>query len=95
MTFEFLSPRQGPTRGLVEPASRPGNLRGKRLGLLWNNQVGGDYTLNRIGQLLDDRHGLADIFFIKKPFLGNGAPDDILDAIVAAGVEMAVTGVGD
>ena len=95
MTFEFLSPRQGPTRGLVNPAPRPSTISGKRLGLLWNNQVGGDYTLKRISEILDELHGLADVFFIKKPYLGNAAPDEILDAIEAAGVEIAVAGVGD
>jgi len=94
MTIEVLNPRQGPTGGRVEPAPRVGALKGVRLGILWNNRPGGDKVLRGIVQDLQRRHELADVYFTKKPYIGNEAPEAVLEELQGR-VDAAIVGVGD
>lgn len=94
MGFVFLDPRQGPSRGAVEPARRLPTLDGKRVGILWNNRPGGDKVLKELARLLQERHEISDVYFTKKPFIGNEAPDDVLEEVLAH-ADAAIVGVGD
>lgn len=94
MAIEVLDPRQGPTGGMVEPAPRVATLKGVRLGILWNNRPGGDKVLRRIVRDLQERHEFADVFFTKKPYIGNEAPEAILEELQGR-VDAAIVGVGD
>jgi len=89
-----LDPRLTPGARRVAPAPRLESLTGKRLGLLWNNRLGGDRLLRHVGEVLKENHGLAEVYFTKKTFVGNAAPEEVIDDLVAK-VDAVVVGVGD
>ena len=94
MAFVFMDPRQGSKFGMVDPAKRLGSLRGKRLGLLWNNRPRGDALLRHVAEVLNEKYGFEEVYFTKKTFIGNAAPDEII-ADLASRVDAAIIGVGD
>lgn len=94
MTLTFLDPRQASSAMAVTPAARLTSLAGRRLGLLWNNRLGGEELLRRIGALLHAKHRLGEIYFTKKTFIGNPAPPEVVADLVAR-VDAVVVGVGD
>jgi hypothetical protein len=89
-----LDPRQAPSAAMVAPAKRLTTLRGKRLGLLWNNRLGGDRLLKHVAELLDRKYHFEEIYFTKKTFIGNAAPPEIIDDLVSR-VDAVVVGLGD
>jgi hypothetical protein len=89
-----LDPRLKPGGRVVTPAPRLASLANKRLGILWNNRLGGDKLLRHVGQLLQEKHGLAEVYFTRKTFIGNAAPAEIIDDLVSR-VDAVVVGVGD
>ena len=94
MTITFLDPRQGASSGAFVPAVRLESLTNKRLGLLWNNKVGGDVLLKHVADILNKKYNLADIYFTKKMFIGNAAPPEVVDDL-ASRVDAVIVGVGD
>lgn len=94
MALIVLDPRQGPSTGVVVPAKRLTSLTKKRLGLLWNNKMGGDVLLKHVAELLHQKYNLAEIYFTKKTFIGNAAPAETIDDLVSR-VDAVVVGVGD
>jgi hypothetical protein len=94
MAFVFLDPRQGPKSGLVDPAKRLTSLGGKRIGILWNNRPRGDALLRHVAEVLNKKYGFAEVYFTKKTFIGNAAPDEIIEDL-ASRVDAAIVGVGD
>ena len=94
MSIQFLDPRQGSKFEGAKTAVRLDSLRGKRLGLLWNHRLGGEPLLREIGKVLAERHGLAEVYFTKKLFVGNPAPPEIIDDLVSR-VDAVVVGIGD
>lgn len=89
-----LDPRIQPGGRRVTPAPRLESLTGKRLGILWNNRLGGDKLLAHVGETLRERHGLREVHFTRKTFIGNAAPAELLDELVTR-VDAVVVGVGD
>ena len=94
MTLIVLDPRQAPNARAVTPAKRLASLSKKRLGLLWNNRLGGEELLKQIAELLHQKYHLAEIYFTKKTFIGNPAPAETIDDLVSR-VDAVVVGVGD
>jgi hypothetical protein len=89
-----LDPRLERSSRIVTPAPRLDSLAGKRLGILWNNRLGGDRLLKHVGDVLKETDGLRDVYFTKKTFVGNAAPAEIIDDLVTK-VDAIVVGVGD
>jgi hypothetical protein len=94
MAFVFLNPRQGPKTGQVQPAARLASLTGKKLGILWNNRPQGDRLLKYVAELIQKKYECAEVYFTKKPYIGNEAPQELIDDL-ASRVDAAVVGVGD
>ena len=94
MTLTFLDPRQGSSAGLVVPAPRLESLTNKRLGLLWNNKPGGERLLRNVADLLHQKFNLAEIYFVKKMYIGNAAAPEIINDLVSR-VDAVVTALGD
>ena len=94
MAFVFLDPRQGPKTGTVAPAERLTSLQGKKLGILWNNRPRGDKLLKYVADVLEQKYGFAEVYFSKKTYIGNAAPQEIIDDL-ASRVDAAIVGVGD
>lgn len=93
-TMIVLDPRIIPGDRRVAPAPRLESLTDKRLGILWNNRLGGDKLLSHVGEVLRSRHGLREVYFTKKTYIGNAAPKEVLEDLVAK-VDAVVAGVGD
>jgi hypothetical protein len=53
--MDVMSPIAEMVQYQVSPASRPANLRGKMVGLVWNMKSGGDVALEHIAKLLGER----------------------------------------
>ena len=61
-----LDPRQKPSASMVVPAKRLTSLTNKRLGLLWNNRLGGDRLLKHVAELLHRKYHFAEIYFTRR-----------------------------
>ena len=89
-----LDPTLRPGGRRVAPAPRLESLTNKRLGILWNNRLGGDKLLRHVGEILKEKHGVAEVYFTKKTFIGNAAPPEVIDDLLKR-VDAVVVGVGD
>ena len=89
-----LDPRLKPGTRVVTPSERLETLENKRVGILWNNRLGGDRLLKHVGQVLQQRYGVSEIYFTKKTYIGNAASEDIIKDLVNR-VDAAIVGVGD
>lgn len=94
MPLIVLDPRLASSAHTVVPAKRLTSLTNKRLGLLWNNRLGGDRLLKNVAELLHQKYHFAEIYFTKKTFIGNAAPPEIIDDL-ASRVDAVVVGLGD
>ena len=92
-SWTLLDPTLGPTpRKTLSP--RLESLAGKRLGVIWNGRPPGDLIFDQVFDILRRRHDIGEVVLRRKPYLGNIAPDEILDEL-SAGFDAVVTGVGD
>ena len=89
-----LDPTVGPEAGGLELAPRAESLRGKVVGLLDNSKPNSDKILFFVGEILRERHGVAELVVASKPDTSTCAPPDILDQLVQR-CHFAVTGIGD
>jgi hypothetical protein len=61
--LEILNPVAQLAADLGEPPpapQRPRSLQGARVGLYWNRKPGGNFALERVGQLLQERFSCAE-----------------------------------
>lgn len=56
MRLEILNPQAVTAEAAVRAASRPSDLRGKRVGLYWNLKAGGDHALAHAADQLAARY---------------------------------------
>lgn len=91
----IYDPTSGPVTGRLVMATRPPSLTGKRLAVLWNGRPHGDKILRRVLELLRERHAVEVTDFLKKPYIGNVAPPEYFDRLLASRAEAVVVGVGD
>ncbi len=89
-----LNPTAGPAPGRAGMAPRLTTLDGKTIGVIWNGRAYGDRILGAVLDALKARHRIKEVVFRQKPYIGNIAPEEILDEI-AARADGAITGVGD
>jgi len=89
-----LNPTAGPANRKFRGAPRLDTLDGKVLGAIWNSRVHGDKIINSVMTVLKERCGVKDFVLLKKPYLGNIAPKEILDELVVR-CDAVITGVGD
>ena len=54
--WHLMSPAGEPPRASFSGAGRSRELRGKRVGLLWNGKPGGDLLLDEVGLILRERY---------------------------------------
>lgn len=95
--MEILDPTGDvPGDGGRTVTSRLDGLSGKRLGMIWNGRRPGPgrEILLGVADVLDKRHGLAEVFLLEKPYLGNAAPSSMLDEL-ANRADFSIAGVGD
>jgi hypothetical protein len=60
-TIVVLDPTSKKKRKAAGMASRPSDLKGKGLAVVWNGKLGGDVLLERFAGRLNERFGLAHV----------------------------------
>ena len=78
--------------GVFEPAAeRPRAIEGKRVGLYWNRKPGGNWALERVGELLAERFAgtKGHLFDARRPI-----PEDVV-ADIRARCEVVVGATAD
>ena len=79
--FRFFDPT---AEGSLEDVSRArplAGLAGKRIALFDNSKFMGDVVLERVGELLRDRYGVAALIPAKKPNYSAPAEDALLGRV--------------
>jgi hypothetical protein len=77
------------------PAARLDSLKGKIIGLLDISKPGGSVFLDRLEQLLKDRHNVASVVRASKPTFAKPAPQGVIDSLIANGVDAVVEALAD
>jgi len=95
MMERIFDPTSGPVTGKLIMARRPGTLAGTKLAVLWNGRPHGDKILRRVLDLLGERHDFQVTEFLKKPYIGNVAPKEYFDRILASQANAVLVGIGD
>jgi len=75
-------------------ALRTADIRGKRLGFLWNSKPNGDLLFGRLEQLLREKYELTDVVYRRKPTSSAPATPQVMDEL-ATSVDVAIVGLGD
>lgn len=90
--IKIIDPRCFPDHdGYSAPRLR--DVKGRRIGLLWNNRPKGDVVLNLLGKELSSRHDVK-VAFRSKLRVGTGAPDELIAELVSS-TDAVIVGVGD
>ena len=91
MTFAVVNPLAPPSDALIEPAPRPRELAGQRLGVHINGKEYSEEVLNRVAAQLKGQFEFADVTFWNKKY--PATPSPFADEI-AAQATVLVNGVG-
>jgi hypothetical protein len=88
-----------PTGGGAEPrtfvlAPRPGQLAGKRIGLLDNSKSGSEQILRAIARILGDELAWADVFHVTKHSASLPPRPEVIEALHRH-ADVVIAGVGD
>jgi len=75
-------------------ALRLADIRGKKLGFLWNSKPNGDVLFGRLEELLREKYELTDVIYRRKPTSSAPATSQVIDQL-AISVDMAIVGLGD
>jgi hypothetical protein len=84
MTITLVNPMNETARNAAAPAPRVTSLQGKTIALLDISKPGGSVFLDRIEQLLKQRHGVAQVIREMKPTFAKPAPAGVLEKIRGA-----------
>jgi hypothetical protein len=91
--LQVLDPTAGPVGAGNEAPHRLATLRGKQIGVIWNNKQPGEFLLKEMIERLAEQYGAVAGPFFTKPYLGNVAPPEILESLESC--DAVVSGVGD
>jgi len=84
MSITLVNPMNEMTRRAVQPAPRVASLTGKTIALLDISKPGGSVFLDRVEQLLKQRHGVSAVIREMKPTFAKPAPAAVLERIRGA-----------
>lgn len=93
-TIIVLDPTAPPRQLRHDMAVRPSDIRGKRIGFLWNSKPNGDVLFERIEKLLREKYEISDAMYRRKPTSSAPATEQVLEEL-AGSVDIAVVGLGD
>jgi hypothetical protein len=91
----LVNPMNETVRQGVAAAPRIGTLAGKTIGLLDISKPGGDVFLDRLAALLTGRFGVARVERFRKPTFAKPAPQEVMDAVMAARPDAVIEGLAD
>lgn len=89
-----LDPSAPPRVLSHEMALRPADIRGKRLGFLWNSKPNGDVLFGRLEELLREKYEITGVVHRRKPTSSAPATEQVMDEL-ATSVDVAIVGLGD
>ncbi len=92
---QIFDPTAGPVTGKLVLVPRPATLNGKKLVVLWNGRSHGDKVFRSVIDLLKKKYQFEVVAFLKKPYVGNIAPKEFFDKIVAEKADAVLAGIGD
>jgi hypothetical protein len=95
MPTTLINPLDETPRQLSKPAARLSSLAGKTIGLLDISKTGGSVFLDRLGQLLKDRYGVAEIVRAIKPTFTKPAPEAVIAQFVDAKCDAVIEALAD
>lgn len=95
MAFEILDPTSDAASSTVLAPRVRDELRGGRIGVIWNGRPSGDIALREILGELSATHDAEVAVFEKKPLIGNMAPEEIFAKLTDKYVDFVLAGVGD
>lgn len=78
-------------------AGRLRDLEKRRIVAIWNGRRPGPGRefLTAVLKHLESEHHLASWDVVQKPYLGNPAPPELVDDVLATGADAVLTGLGD
>jgi hypothetical protein len=91
----LVNPLDETPRTAGKPAPRLDSLAGKTIGLLDISKWGGSHFLDRLEQLLTERHGVARVVRVTKPTFTKPAPDDVIAGLVNANCAGVIEALAD
>jgi hypothetical protein len=75
-------------------ALRPADIRGKKLGFLWNSKPNGDLLFGRLEELLREKYEINNAVYRRKPTSSAPATAPVIEDL-AASVDVAIVGLAD
>lgn len=91
----LVNPLDETVRVQGKPAPRLDAITGKTIGLLDISKPGGSVFLDRLEQLLKERHGAAQVVRATKPTFTKPAPDKVIEQLLAAGCHAVIEALAD
>ena len=79
---------------MIKVASRPSNLEGKVVGLLWNHKPNGNLLLENLEKLVKKKYKLCGTLMREKPLSSSEAPHEVLEELFAK-CDLVILAIGD
>ena len=92
--IDLLDPTAEATAQTVAYAARPDTLAGKRVALIENTKFNSDKLLLKIGELLRQEYGVAEVKLYHKRNASVPAHEEIIEE-VRKSCDLMVAGIGD
>ena len=89
----LVDPTTKPIIPSFVPAARLGSLKNKRLGLIDDAKDGARELLEEIADVLNERYGVASVFYHRKPSASKPAEPDVMRE-VAESCDYVVVAIG-
>jgi len=93
--LKILDPTAAPVTGKLMLAPRFSTLDGLRIGILWNGRTYGAKVMTKVLEILSEKYTFSTTDILKKPYLGNIAPEEYFEKLAADKVDAVLVGVGD
>ena len=90
----ILDPTSGPVAHEWSMAPAPGDLSGKRIGLLHNNKRGGQEFLDFVAEMLEERYPGVQFVRARKLDVSSPCPQPTLEKLVDE-TDLVITAIGD
>ena len=95
MSIILVNPLDETPRIFSKPAARLNSFAGKTIGLLDISKPGGSIFLDRLENLLTERHGVSRIVRVTKPTFTKPAPDSVIAQFVDAKCDAVIEALAD
>jgi hypothetical protein len=91
----LVNPFDESQRDPLRVAARLESLEGKTIGLLDISKPGGNFFLDHLATLLQERFGVAQIVREMKPTFTKPAPDEVIDRLLGAQCHAVIEALAD